>query len=100
MEEKKFDHVFDVQFTVDLRIAFDNDLSEYVNTEDFKRNFYTLKTKEDLAEFIAYAVAANYQNKMSDIEGFMKEHDPMMKVLCYPEWNVEESKEVKVNWDR
>jgi hypothetical protein len=71
---------------------------DYVNEDEFKNYFYNFKGDlRKLAEFIAYGVSKG-NSDMSDFEGFGKEHNPMMKVLCYPSWDLEEIDKIEVNW--
>jgi hypothetical protein len=90
--------VFDIEYSVMLRIGIDDKLFDYVQTPEFKDVMYHLNTPAELAEFIGYSVARFEDNQMHEIEGFGDEHDSMMEVLCYPDWDTIECTEVRGAW--
>lgn len=76
---KKFDKVYDVEATYEVRIAFDEVLWDYVQSDGFKKNFYNFHNKSELVRFLSKLAIDG--TILSSVDGFGKEHDSMFDVL-------------------
>lgn len=79
---------YGVDFYVNISIDIDDRLREHVANPDFINFFYDLTDEDDLVEFIAENYAKGYI--LSDLDGFTREHDSMVKIISHPYWEITE----------
>lgn len=74
---------YQMEFTGYINVTVADALITYVNSEDFKKNFYTL-TLSQLLGMIGIQLMDNH--KISELDGFGKEHDALVTVdyVCEP----------------
>jgi hypothetical protein len=82
---------FDVEFTVNARIAINKKVFEQVD-EDFKKSFYDLDMDSDIVEMVAYNLLQG--RKISELDGFANLPSSYAKWDKYPEYLIESTKKI------
>jgi hypothetical protein len=100
---EKFDKVYDVEIKTYIRIAYNKELVEYVQSLEFKKYFYDLfRYGENPEEFLKFiALISMGDEKLSDIEGFSENHDKMYRILGSVDYEVDDVVDMsdKIRWE-
>ena len=102
---EKYDKVFDIEIITYVRVAYNDELAKYVQSDDFTDSFYDLFPygEDDPEAFLKFLslMAMSYE-KLSETEGFSKDHDKMYKILGEVKSEIYDTVDMseKIDWSR